>query len=367
MRPAPSGTACRGCGQRLTPPPGRASVLCPACGQTVVIDALLGKTIAGYSLQARLGSGAVSMVYAALDGRRDQARPPRVAVKMLTRQAAQDEENARRFRREAELMRSIHHPNVVRAYEHGCEHGVHYLVMEMVDGESMEQAIERRKRLPWREAMGLIQQVAQALEHLLRHGIIHRDVKPANILLDRQGLAKLVDLGFAKRLLEGDSDVPGGDSSLTVQGISMGSPAYMPPEQVLDAKLATTTADVYSLGATLFHAITGETPFRGTSAYAVMEQVLRDPPLPPSSLVGDLPPAVDALILWCLDKRPDRRPAHPARLVQEMEVVMSAPDDARRVHRQRRQQARTWQVPVVVGSAVLVVGALFAFLWRHHS
>ena len=157
------------------------------------------------------------------------------------------------------------------------------MIMELVKGSTMEAVIDKQGAMPWRQVSNLILQVAQAIDHISKLGIIHRDIKPGNILLTNGGVAKLLDLGFAKRVSDqksdGDSDfAPPSSGNLTMQGVSMGSPAYMPPEQVMDAQKADTTADVYSLGATFFHALTGGTPFNGKTVYEIMDKVLHQPP-----------------------------------------------------------------------------------------
>lgn len=334
---------------------------CPRCGKPLTAkpaDPLCGRTIAGCKLVRRIGVGAMAVVYEA-ERLEDHQR---VAVKMLTAESAKDEENGRRFQREAALCQSLKHPNVVTVHRYGVENGIHFMVMELVDGASMEAVIDRQTRLPWRQAAHLILQVAQALDHLTKSGVIHRDVKPANILLTKGGIAKLVDLGFAKKLSDGDSDRMAHQGELTMQGVSMGSPSYMPPEQVLDAKLADHRADIYSLGATFHHAIVGRTPFNGKTAYEIMDKVLRDKPEDPRAVVNDLPPAICQLIAWTMEKEVDRRPVDAAEFVRELEIAIFAPEDGVRIPRLRRKRRKIWLVPVVVGGVALVVIGLIVAL-----
>ena len=357
---------CSACDLVITSEPsatGKAKA-CPRCGKAMtqrVADPLVGRSIAGCRLVRRLGMGAMAVVYEA----EQLSDHQRVAIKMLTNDAAKDAENGRRFAREAQLCKSLAHPNVVAVQRHGNENGIHFMIMELVDGAAMESVIDRQGAMAWRQIAHLILQIGQALDHIGKQGIIHRDIKPANILLTKGGVAKLVDLGFAKKLTDGDSDLPqAGD--LTMQGVSMGSPAYMPPEQVLDAKQATHSADVYSLGATFFHAVTGQTPFNGKTAYEIMEKVLKHPAPSPRTIIPDIPIAISQLIEWSMEKDPERRPASAAEFVRELEVAMFAPDDAQRIRRLRRSQNKAWILPVVIGGAVLVVGGLLWFLLRAH-
>jgi serine/threonine protein kinase len=341
------------------PAAGKPSI-CPRCGKPMTAkppDPLVGRTIGGCRLIRRIGMGAMAVVYEAEQLSNKQA----VAVKMLTGESAKDEENGRRFVREAELCRSINHPNVVAVHAHGCENKIHYMIMELVDGATMEAVIDKQGAIPWRQVGHLVLQIAQALDHLAKLGIIHRDIKPGNILLTKGGVAKLLDLGFAKRLNDGDSDrMRAQNGELTMQGVSMGSPAYMPPEQVLDAKNAEATADVYSLGATFYHAVTGQTPFNGKTAYEIMEKVLRHPPPQAHKQYPTVPKAIGGLIEWSMQKDPILRPACAADFIRELEVAMFAPEDSRRIRKLRSSQKGTMTVWLVIGGAALAVGGLIA-------
>jgi serine/threonine protein kinase len=362
---------CTAC-QAVVTPDAKANgqpIACPMCGQPMAAprtaDPLVGRSIAGHRLIRRIGLGAMAVVYEAerING------GGRFAIKMLTHEASQDEENGKRFVREAKLCREITHPNVVQVHEVGCEKKIHYMVMELVEGSTMEAVIDKQGPMPWRQVAHLIMQIGQALDHMEKIGIIHRDIKPGNILLTSSGIAKLLDFGFAKKLGDHDTDLPGGTSgNLTLQGVSMGSPAYMPPEQVLDAKQATQTADVYSLGATFYHAVTGRTPFNGKTAYKIMEKVLQQPPEPARAVRSDIPEAISAFIDWTMDKKPERRPQHAGELVRELEIAIFAPDDSRRIPRLRGLSVRSWLVPTawIVGGIVLLVGLIELVRFLRH-
>ncbi len=281
-----------------------------------------------------------------------------VAVKLLTTVAAQDAENIKRLQREAELGQRIRHGNVAAIHGDIHQGGVHGLIMELVAGASLEQVIDTRGRLPWREGVHLICQVGDALAHLGSLDIIHRDLKPGNILLTPGGVAKIVDLGFAK---------PGealGDEGLTMAGTSMGSPAYMPPEQVRDASVVTHAADVYSLGATLFHTVTGRTPFSGRTIHDIMRQVVSTPPPDPRSLAPDLVPAVAELILWALAKDPGHRPRDAGQFTALLRRAMQAPNDIRAIRRLRRGREGFWIVAGAIAAACTGLGGLLWWLLR---
>lgn len=361
----PVGLRCPACQHKFIPgePGPDGKIACPQCGRSLRLpkptpdDPLVGRAIAGHQLLRRLGTGAMAAVYEA----RPLAGGAPVAIKMLTSEAAKDDETVQRFQREAALARSVDHPHVVGVTGHGTENGVHWMAMELVTGQSLEAVIDSRKRLPWQEAARVVEQIGDALAHLAAKSIIHRDVKPANILLGPGGIAKLTDLGFAKALSAqaGDGDAAG----LTMAGMAMGSPAYMAPEQVLDAKEVTSAADFYGLGASFYHAVTGATPFDGSNAYQVMEKVVSDVPPAPRTLAPDLPAGVAAFIEWTLAKQVSERPVGAATWMRELRATIAAPHDAARIQLLRRPP-RTG-VPLwvwVAVAAVLLAAASFAVL-----
>ena len=363
--PMPVSLQCGSCQLIFVHDSTAAAAACPRCHAPVALpgkDALVGRSIGGYRLKKRVGSGALSVVYLA----DHPAKTGDFAIKLLTRESARDPENGKRFMREAALCRQIQHPNVVAVHESGVENGIHFMAMDFVEGTTMEAAIDAQQRLPWRQVADLILQIGQALAHMERSGIIHRDIKPANILLTTSGIAKLVDLGFAKRLGDDAADrvKTSTDHELTMQGVSMGSPAYMPPEQVLDAKQADATADVYSLGATFYHAVTGQTPFSGKSPYEVMEKVLKDPVPLAQDQRPEVPIAISKLIAWTMDKSPAQRPRNATEFVKELEIAIFAPQDGKRIAALRNRR-RPWGVIILIGGAALlvVVGMAVLMFW----
>lgn len=298
---------------------------CSHCGTMVEIvvgapaanDPLIGKRIGNCRLTYRLGAGGIGLVYAG-----EQLSVGRkVAIKMLGAKAGANDVLVQRFQRESKLAAQINHPNVVHVYDCGYDRGVHFQLMELVDGGTLANLIETQTRLPWREAADLALQITQALEYIHGQDIIHRDIKPANILIaveNGRRIAKLADLGLAKQL-----DTEQAQMGLTLEGKPLGSPSFMPPEQVRNAKDATRTSDIYGVGATFYAALTGYRPFDGKTSYEVMANVLTKEVVPPKTTVPDLPPAFNDLIMRCLSKDPSKRPQSAQELLGELERLLS--------------------------------------------
>lgn len=357
---------CPSCRHKFVPAtiPANGRLPCPACGQHLRVSLRSplpqepsARTLGGYRIGRKLGEGATASVYeaTALDG-------SRVALKVLNEESARDQEFLARFKREAELAQKVRHPHIVQVHGFGFDRSQFFLAMELVEGHSLEDEIERRRKVPWRDACAWVLQVAGALQAASARGIIHRDIKPANIMLAGGKTAKLADLGFGKQI-EGSGML----DQLTLAGVAMGSPAYMPPEQVLDAKQADHASDCYALGATLYHAVTGRLPYDGRSSAEVMEKVLRAEAPPPASHVPDLPPGIDAFIRWAMQKERARRPQSAEEFIRELTAAVERPDDARRFAKRLRQPSAVpswvWPVAVVLLCAA-VSGAVVALLRR---
>lgn len=285
-------------------------------------DPLAGRTVAGHKLIRRLGRGAMAAVYAATaaDGRQ-------VALKMLVGEASRDRETVRRFEREATLGQRIRHPNLVAVHGVGVDRGVRWLAMDLAEGIALEDRIASAS-LPWQQAVAVVRQAADGIGELARQGIVHRDIKPGNLIVDEAGRVRIIDLGFAKVPNEREDGEAEPTAGLTLTGVAMDSPAYMPPEQVRDAKSVGPQADVYALAASLFHAVTGQPPFHGGGAMAVMQKVMRDPAPRVRSLNPELPMALDELLARCLEKDPGKRPSDGAALAAALDEVLAHPDRA---------------------------------------
>jgi serine/threonine protein kinase len=227
---------------------------------------LAGKTLAGYKIMEKIGSGGMGTVY-----RAEQISMSRdVALKVLYHRYSQDEVFVKRFIREARSAGGLNHSNIVRVYDVGQENGFYFMSMEFVKGRSVHDILIDEGCMAPERALDVIVQTARALEHAQKRDIIHRDVKPENIIIDEEGHVKLADLGLAKNIGMAQ------EASMTVEGQVMGTPQYMSPEQVSDSSSVDHRTDLYSLGASLYYMVTGDRPFEGNTAVEIMVSVIHD-------------------------------------------------------------------------------------------
>lgn len=265
-----------------------AVVSCPNCGSDVTIpEAALepGVTLAGFRIEKEIGRGAMGRVFLATQ--LTMAR--RVALKVMPRPRVLDSEFVERFFQEVRLAARLEHPNIVTAFDAGEDHGFYYFAMAFVDGETLDTRVKRDGPLPEKTAIGLAVGVAEALSYAWDHSrILHRDIKPANIMVDADGRPMVMDMGIAKNA--------GDDSHLTATGVAVGTPHYMSPEQARGGHDLDFRTDMYSLGATLFHLVSGRVPYTGTSAMEVIAKHLHDPVPPVRSVRPEVGQDVEAVI-----------------------------------------------------------------------
>jgi serine/threonine-protein kinase len=238
----------------------------------------------------RIGSGGMADVWLAEDPHLQR----RVALKILHRRFAQDREFVERFRREAEAAAGLSHPNIVAVYDRGDVEGTYYIAMQLLEGRSLKALIDQG--LTPEQATPLIRQVLEAAGYAHRHGVVHRDLKPQNVIVDDEGKATVTDFGIARA----------GASEITQAGSVMGTPHYLSPEQA-QGQAVTAVSDLYSVGVILYEALTGRVPFEADSAVAIAMKQVSTAPQRPSSIAPSVSPALDAVVMRALEKDPGRR------------------------------------------------------------
>ena len=264
--------------------------------------------IPDFVIESRIGGGAVGTVYQATDKRNDRS----IALKIVDSLYASSPNGIKRFLRAARICRELRHPNIMQIYEVGDSNGSYYIVMEHIVGKEVGDIIARYKRIAVGSALQITIQLCEALQYAYERNVIHRDIKPKNIMVSRAGIAKLVDFGLAKRKCNGI--VP----TLTAPGEAVGTLAYMPPEQLDDALNADHRSDIYSLGATLYHMATGHHPFDESSFADFVTAIMIKMPDSVCSKVSSLPPELDTIIATAMAKDPADRYQTPQEFGAEL-------------------------------------------------
>ncbi len=268
------------------------------------------RQIPGYQLLEQLGAGAMATVYLAKQLSLDRL----VAIKILPRKFTQKPEFVERFYQEGRAAAKLNHPNIVHALDVGNTGETHYFVMEYVKGRTVFEEIERRGRYTEREAIQIALQVARALEHAHSVGLIHRDVKPKNIMITEEGRAKLADMGLARAV----SDREAAEAEA---GKAFGTPYYISPEQIRGEIDVDFRADIYSLGATLYHMVTGQVPFDGPNPSSVMHKHLKQQVEPPDHINPELSRGISEIIEVCMAKDREQRYSTTSDLIEDLEAV----------------------------------------------
>ncbi|MGI8858063.1 MAG: Stk1 family PASTA domain-containing Ser/Thr kinase [Thermomicrobiales bacterium] len=257
-----------------------------------------------YRIDGVVGDGGMAVVYRGWDLVLNRV----VAIKVLREQYAINESFLARFRREAQSAAGLAHPNIVNVYDVGRDADTWYIVQELIDGTDLASLIRQRGQFTVADATEVMAQVAEALDYAHSHGIIHRDIKPHNILIDSRGTAKVVDFGIAKGV---------NDIKMTDAGTALGTAGYISPEQATGAPL-TAASDLYSAGVVLYEMLTGRLPFVGDTAVSVAMQHVRNAPPPPSRFNAKIPRQTEAVILRAMEKLPDRRFISGAEMVSAL-------------------------------------------------
>jgi serine/threonine-protein kinase len=324
---------------------GRSPVPAVSLGRAVPLDSgslLEGERLGQFLLQKFIGGGGMGVVFRALDTTLNRD----VAVKVLSRDQAADEEALRRFRNEAQSAARLNHDNIARVHYVGEDRGVHYIVFEFIEGVNLRDRVEQQGPLPLAEAISYTFQIAQALDHASQRDVIHRDIKPSNVLITPDGQAKLVDMGLARL-----NQVAQSDADLTASGVTLGTFDYISPEQARDPRSADVRSDLYSLGCSFFYMLTGRPPFPEGTVLQKLLQHQADHPPDPRSVRPDLPLEVTWILARLLAKNPSQRFQQPRELI----VQLAALGD--KLGLQLRSPQAVW---VERGPASL------ASRWQHH-
>jgi serine/threonine-protein kinase len=273
-----------------------------------------GKTVdERYTLERKLGSGGMADVWLAYDSELDR----HVALKILHSRFAQDKEFVERFRREASAAAGLQHPNVVGVFDRGEFDDTYYIAMEYVEGESLKDLIDQGMTVA--AAVEVTRQILEAEKFAHKKGIVHRDIKPHNVLIDGDGRAKVADFGIARA----------GSSEITQTGSIMGTAQYLSPEQA-QGKDVTEASDIYSTGVVLYEALTGEVPFDADSPVAVALKQVQETPRRPGTLNPEVPPALDAVVMRALAKDPQRRFKNARAFSNALDEAEEHPEQVRR-------------------------------------
>ena len=329
--------------------------------ETTTDELARGTVFAGrYEIIEELGAGGMGRVYRAFDTRIKEE----VALKLLRPEVASRPKTVERFRNEIRLARKIVHKNVCRMFDMGEERSTHFITMEYVAGEDLKSFIRRVGQLPVGKAVLIGRQIAEGLTEAHKIGVVHRDLKPGNIMIDKDGDAKIMDFGIARSLAGGGT---------TVEGAIIGTPEYMSPEQV-EGKEKDRRTDIYALGIILFEMVTGRVPFEGATPFSIANKHKTEPAPDAAALNPQVPQGLSRLILRCMEKPPERRYQTTEELLLDLGTIEAAlpatePTTGRMPSRTRPRSSREITVKfrprrLVVPIAIVLVLAGAFFLWR---
>ena len=279
-------------------------------------DPMIGKVIDGVKIMKPLGKGAAGIVYYG-----KKADGKEVAVKTLHPKFAKQERIIKRFKREAESGLKLKHKHFVEFYSHGEFEGFHYITMEFIDGSTLKDLLaSEEKQMNERTKLLVGLHVAKALAFAYDHKMVHRDIKPDNIMITKDGVAKLTDMGLAKEIF--DEENSSEDMNLTKTGVTLGTPYYMPPEQIQDSKRADCRSDIYSLGATMFHIFAGRPPFYGGGMMDVMKKIMEDPTPKLKDIKPEIAANISDLIYRMIQRDVNERYATPQAVLKDIQRVL---------------------------------------------
>jgi serine/threonine protein kinase len=327
---------------------------------------MIGQTILHYRILEKIGEGGMGVVYKALDMHLD--RP--VAIKVLPPDKVQDADRRQRFVQEAKAASALHHPNIIVVHDISEDRGQNFIVMEYVDGSTLDRLIGR-KGLRLNEALGYAVQIADGLAKAHAAGIVHRDLKPTNVMVTSEGQVKILDFGLAKLMDEGDADALGPTRTLdrpekprTEEGYIVGTAAYMSPEQAEGKKIDART-DIFSFGALLYEMLTGQKAFSRETRMSTLAAILREEPKAASQINDALPPDIEPILARCLRKDPQRRLQN----MSDLKVVLLDMKEDSESGKLRapvsaiRPRPKKWIPAAAAGLLFLAVSSVLAWLF----
>jgi serine/threonine protein kinase/tetratricopeptide (TPR) repeat protein len=314
-----------------------------------------GSRIGPYEVLSRLGAGGMGEVYRARDTRLGRE----VAVKVLSQDAAADDDRLRRFISEAKTVSALNHPNILTLHEIGESPQGPYLVTEVVEGETIRQRMARQN-IPLSEALDLAAQTADGLAKAHEAGIIHRDIKPENLMLTRDGYVKILDFGLAKLRKQDDSTIVGSDPTMTAAGILVGTPAYMSPEQ-LHGLPADARSDLFALGVVLYEMVGGRNPFRRDSAAGTLNAILSEEPPALDSKVQGVPRDVAEIVRKLTAKDPVNRPRSARDVAASLRAIRAGVQSGVVMNSPPANSKRR-MFPIAIAAGGMVTAAIFSLL-----
>lgn len=357
-------SACPQCGAAI--PAGWLHGVCPKCllrPRAQRAEARAPKRIGDYEIIEEIARGGMGILYRAKQSRLNRV----VALKVILKGEFASEQEIRRFQSEAEAAGALDHANILPVYEVGHDAAWHFFSMRLIEGGSLDAKL-RSGGVNQREAARLMLNVARAVHHAHQHGILHRDLKPGNILLDSSGTPFVADFGLAKHLEKGSANATRSD-------VIIGTPGYMSPEQASgQAKRVTVASDIYSLGAVFYEMLTGRAPFSGSSTMELLRKVIEQEPEPPRRVNPDVARELEAICLKCLEKDPRHRYASAEDLAEDLQRYLNgeriSADSTNVLRRVRRvldqsrhdEEFQHWGTMLICFGAVILLGHTATFL-----
>ena len=339
---------------------------CPSCGRSIKVPECqfgVGREIGGFVIEQWLGNGAMGEVHLAKQSTMDRM----VALKIMTNDKLSEEDDKQRFVREVQTLAKLNHPNIVSAISAGEFEEGSYLAMTYVSGVTAEDKVNKEGHLSEKEALYCSLSVAEALDHAWESGkILHRDIKPANFMIDENNNILLMDMGIAKSL---DSD-----NDITMAGMVMGTPYYMSPEQARADKNIDQRSDIYSLGASLYHLVTGTPPYHGQSAMQVMAKKLREDPVDPLELNPNLSPKMCKTIKKLMAIDVEKRPANWKEAMELLKGTQNTKKASKKIHvssqaesigaAARANRQKKSPMPLIILIIIIAVAVTAFFLFK---